>query len=550
MNFTSISVTWLKKIPKSKSNFSDFLKDPVPNSIFLAPVDDKEISELFSKIDSSKSCGPNSVPSNLLKEHAKAFFSPVKDMINSSFLEGAFPDTLKIAQVCTVFKKGERDLRENYRPISLLSNLSKLFERAMHSRVYAFFDNFGLFFDLQFGFRKQHSTSHALLSIIDEIRHNLDNNTFSCGIFVDLEKAFDTVNHNILLKKLEHYGIRDVAKNWFCSYLSYRKQFVSLGGVSSNYLPITCGVPQGSILGPLLFIIYINDMHNAIKFSKVHHFADDTNLLFSHKNPKILRKRVNADLALLFDWLCANRLSLNVGKTEFVIFRPKRSKRSERVTLKINRCTIFESNKIRYLGVILDPNLSWKHHIFELNKKLFRGVGMIYKIRNLSDSDVLKSVYFSLFQSHVSYGLAAWGTSRHCLDNVFLTQKKAIRAMAGLHFDDHTSASFKKFGILKIYDLMKVQYASLMWDNDHGSLPQVFQGFFTKISDVHSHHTRSSASDDLAKTISAKTIHGSKLFKIIGVNTFNEINKLPFYQSSRTRQCFLNHYKKYLIDKY
>ena len=296
---------------------------------------------MFSKIDSSKSCGPNSISSNLLKNHAKAFFSPVKDMINSSFLEGAFPDTLKIAQVCTVFKKGERDLRENYRPISLLSNLSKLFERAMHSRVYAFFDNFGLFFDLQFGFRKQHSTSHALLSIIDEIRHNLDNNTFSCGIFVDLEKAFDTVNHNILLKKLEHYGIRDVAKNWFCSYLSYRKQFVSLGGVSSNYLPISCGVPQGSILGPLLFIIYINDMHNAIKFSKVHHFADDTNLLFSHKNPKILRKRVNADLALLFDWLCANRLSLNVGKTEFVIFRPKRSKRSERVTLKINRCTIF-----------------------------------------------------------------------------------------------------------------------------------------------------------------------------------------------------------------
>ena len=219
-------------------------------------------------------------------------------------------------------------------------------------------------------------------------------------------------------------------------------------------------------------------MHTAIKFSKVHHFADDTNLLFSHKNPKTLRKRVNDDLALLFDWLCANRLSLNVGKTEFVIFRPKRSKRSERVTLKINRCKIFESTKVRYLGIILDPNLSWKHHIFELNKKLFRGVGMIYKIRNLSDSDVVKSVYFSLFQSHVGYGLAAWGTSRHCLDKIFLTQKRAIRAMASLNFDDPTSDSFKKFGILKIHDSMKVHFASLMWDFDHGSLPHVFQGFF------------------------------------------------------------------------
>ena len=539
-----------KKIPQAKSKFSDFLKNSVPNSIFLSPVDDQEISDMFSKIDGSKSCGPNSIPSNLLKEHAKAFFSPVKEMINSSFVEGTFPSILKIAQVCTVFKKGELDLRENYRPISLLSNLSKLFERAMHSRVYNFLESSGLIFDLQFGFRKKHSTSHALLSILDEIRQNLDKNTFSCGVFVDLEKAFDTVNHNILLKKLEHYGIRNIANRWFESYLSDRKQFVSLGGTNSNNLPITCGVPQGSILGPLLFIIYINDMHNAINFSKVHHFADDTNLLFSHKNLKVLRKRVNSDLELLFDWLCANRLSLNVGKTEFVIFRPARSKRLDRVTLKINRCRIFESNKIKYLGMILDSNLSWKHHIFELNKKLFRGVGMINKIRNLSDASVLKSIYFSLFQSHATYGLVAWGSSRKCLDRVYLSQKRAIRAILGLGFDDSTSASFKSLRILKIFDLYKVQCASLMWDFDHGSLPDAFLGFFTKISDIHPYNTRSSASNKLAKNVSVKTTHGKKLFKITGVDIFNEINNLPFYKSSRTRHNFLKQYKNYLIDQY
>ena len=176
-----------EKIPKTNSKFSDFLNNPVPNSIFLSPLDDQEISDMFSKINTSKSCGPNSIPSKLLKVHAEAFFSPVKNMINSSLAEGTFPSILKIAQVCTVFKKGELDLRENYRPISLLSNLSKLFERAMHSRVYSFLEKTDLFFELQFGFRKQHSTSHAHLSIIDEIRHNLDNNTFSCGVFVDLE---------------------------------------------------------------------------------------------------------------------------------------------------------------------------------------------------------------------------------------------------------------------------------------------------------------------------------------------------------------------------
>ena len=165
---------------------------------------------------------------------------------------------------------------------------------------------------------------------------------------------------------------------------------------------------------------------------------------------------------------------------------------------------------------------------------------MIYKIRNLSDSGVVKSAYFSLFQSHVGYGLAAWGTSRHCLDKIFLTQKRAIRATASLNFDDPTSDSFKKFGILKIHDLMKVHFASLMWDFDHGSLPHVFQGFFIKISDIHSYHTRSSASDDLAKKNCAKTIHGSKLFKIISVE-LNELliscfnpplqNKLLYYNT-------------------
>ena len=145
---------------------------------------------------------------------------------------------------------------------------------------------------------------------MEQIRENLDNKTFSCGVFVDLEKAFDTVNHKILIKKLEHYGIRGPANCWFSSYLSSRKQSVVLDGICSPLLDITCGVPQGSILGPLLFLIYINDMHNAVKFSSVYHFADDTNLVYHHKNPKLLRKHMNDDLHSLFNWLCANRPEL------------------------------------------------------------------------------------------------------------------------------------------------------------------------------------------------------------------------------------------------
>ena len=263
----------------------------------------------------------------------------------------------------------------------------------MHTRLYNFLEEFNAFYDLQYGFRKNHSTDHALLSIVEEIRSNLDKGLFSCGIFVDLEKAFDTVNHENLLAKLDHYGVRSVANDWFRSYLSNRKQLVDLGSGSSSLKNVTCGVPQGSILGP-------------------HHFADDTNLLYSHKNQKTLRKNVNYDLSLLFEWLCANRLSLNVKKTEFIIFRPPRSYLKDRVTLTLNRCKIFESTKVKYLGIILDSRLSWKHHIFELSKKLSRSVGMLYKMKNLGcDDKILLSLYFSLFQSHLSYGLVAWGSS-------------------------------------------------------------------------------------------------------------------------------------------
>ena len=165
----------------------------------------------------------------------------------------------------------------NYRPISLLSNINKIFEKLVHERLYCFLEMHECIYELQFGFRAKHSTNHALMSLTEMVRNALDNSNFACGIFVDFQKAFDTVDHEILLQKLEHYGIRGLANKWFKSYLSNRKQYVSVNGFHSKTLPMDYGVPQGSVLGPLLFLIYINDLHNAIRHSIVHHFADDTN---------------------------------------------------------------------------------------------------------------------------------------------------------------------------------------------------------------------------------------------------------------------------------
>ena len=489
--FVNIGSSVEAKIPLGKKNFHTYLKNKNPNSVFLQACDQLEIAQIINGFNRSKSCGPFSIPTKILKEFSQHLISPLTTIVNKSLEEGTFPKLLKSASVCPIFKKNDKTKCANYRPISLLSNISKVFERIMYNRIENFLDDFDVIYKLQFGFRKKYSTNHALLSIVEQIRSNLDNKAFSCGVIVDLEKAFDTVNHKILLGKLDHYGIRGNANKWVNSYLTNRTQCVNTNGFTSEYLNVSCGVPQGSILGPLLFIIYINDMHKAFDKCMVHHFADDTNLLFSHKNPKIIKKVMNNELRFLFEWLCANRLSLNVGKTEFILFRPPRIKLESRIVLTLNHTKIHASYKIKYLGLLLDDRLTWKAHICELSKKLSRSVGMLFKIRDFCPKSVLRSLYFSIFNSHLSYGLPAWGNAdKLYLEKINLIQKKAIRAITFADFNDHTSPLLKELKILSLSDLYQYQLSSLMWDLDHNLLPQSLSTYFIKRKSIHSHLTR------------------------------------------------------------
>ena len=216
------------------------------------------------------------------------------DLFNFSFMTSVFSSLLKTSKLSPVFKKDSKLDYSNYRPISLLSNIDKILEKLMYKRLYIFLNNNNIIYN--FGFRQQYSTSHALINITENIRKALDDGNIGCGVFVDLQKAFDTVDHQILLAKLNHYGIRGVSNDWFKSYLSNRSQYVSINGYESGLVALNCGVPQGSVLGPLLFLLYINDLNQAIKFCKVHHFADDINLLCLSNSIKKLNKLVNADL--------------------------------------------------------------------------------------------------------------------------------------------------------------------------------------------------------------------------------------------------------------
>ena len=254
--------------------------------------------------------------------------TPLTYITNLSLIEGIFPSELKIAQVLPLFKNNDPMLFNNYRPISLLPFFSKLFERLMYNRLIVFIEKHHLLYQFQFGFRKNHSTFMALVILLEKITEALDNSEFAICILIDFRKAFDTVEHNILLQKLYHYGIGGNALQWFNSYLSNRYQYVNYNNTSSDMKLITCGVPQGSILGPLMFLLYINDISSvsSILFSIL--FADDTTLFYSSKNLQELSDVINNELSKMMEWLNANRLSLNIDKTNFMIFRPKGKKRN------------------------------------------------------------------------------------------------------------------------------------------------------------------------------------------------------------------------------
>ena len=342
-------------IPSANVSPMDFMTKRLSHSVFLYPATSQEIVTEINHLDSTKATGPFSIPIDILKLIKDIISKPLEIIFNSSLSNGIVPDKLKIAKIIPVHKKGSTLKLNNYRPISLLSVFNKLLDK-MFKRISNFINKHSILHRKQFGFRSKHSTLHAILGITDRIQRAVEDGCYSCGIFLDLSKAFDTVNHNILLRKLEYYGIRGVAHNWFKSYLDNRKQFVSVGNNTSGLL--SCGVPQGSVLGPLLFLLYINDIQNCTSVFDIHLFADDSNLFYADKNLRTLETTVNNQISYVFEWLCANMLSLNVEKSNYIIFHPVQKKINHQVNISLKSQPLKQVFNTSYLGVVIDCHLN------------------------------------------------------------------------------------------------------------------------------------------------------------------------------------------------
>ena len=388
----------------------------------------------------------------------------------------------------------------------------------------------------------------AITKLVEKIVDASNNNETTAGVFLDLSKAFDTIKHDILLDKMAHYGFRGTVLKWFKNYLTSRKQFVDYNNHTSATKLINSGMPQGSILGPLGFIIYVNDIPNSVPDLSFILFADDTSAFTSHQDIVTLNTVMNNGLIKLNTWFRSNKLSLNLKKTNYMLFgtRNKTNQINNDFKLTLNNNDIDRVKAFKFLGVTVDENLTWKNHVDVLAKKCSSSIGILYKVKQFLPESALVSLYNTLVLSHINYGITSWSSAGTVDKNrLHVLQKRALRAISNSDFRSHSNPLFIKYNQLKVFDLCNLNIGTFMYKYCNNLLPPAFNNMFTYNADNHNYNTRYASDFEYPNN---KLEFSNKSICYQGVKIWNNIPN--HVKNASNIKSFKSTYRETAISKY
>ena len=519
--FSEVGPNLASKIPPSNHNPLQFMNSPILENMHFPMVSEDEVLKTLNGLKSS-SPGYDNIDCKLLKTIHEYIVQPLTHIFNLSLEQGIVPSELKIAKIIPIHKDDDPAIFNHYRPISILPAISKILEKLLYQRLIEHLDKHNILYTHQYGFRKKHAIYLPLIHLVNAIYKARDRMENSIGIFLDLSKAFDTVNHLILLQKLAHIGVNNNALLWFKSYLKDRQQFVCYNGTNSPPLHMQCGVPQGSMLGPLLFLIYINDLSNVSDKLSTILFVDDTSVLYSHKDPDTVIKVLNEELGKLSIWFQSNKLSLNIKKTNFICFGLKPHIFNKSSQLLIDNIPITNVCSTQFLGIMVDESLSWKSHIISISSKIAKSIGILRKIRHLISSEVATLLYYSMIYPYINYCNIVWASTHQTkLEPLYRLQKRAVRTICCVHPRHSSQPLFSRIGVLSVYQVNHLQIGLFVHGSLEKTLPTFFHNLFGYNSQNHNYLTRSS---NLLRPPKART---SQTQLIIGFRVSKIWNALP-----------------------
>lgn len=421
-----------------------------------------DVIKVIREMEGNKCPGYDRISPRFIKECAEEVAPVLLEIFNKMISNAIYPDALKVHKVVPIPKQSNAVSLDKYRPISVLSSVDKIFEKILFEKLLFYLEENNMLYECQFGFRRGCGTEEAVLNVLQYVCKGLDDGFFGvAGIFFDFTKAFDLVDHKILIQKLSYYGIQGKELLLFENYFSNRKQYVILNDVRSNMGDVEYGVPQGSGLGPLLFSIYLNDMSNLDLSGKLFMFADDVCLFYPYKHDLVLRTQMERDVALIFEFARLNRLLLNPNKTKVVRFRPHPSSHNDNFSVSVDGKFVREEHSVKYLGVTLQNNLSWDIHIGEIKKKIAPAIGILYKLKYKLNEKSKLMIFQSLVQSHLKYLAVAYACNKNSgsLRSLQCMQNKALKTIYNLPLTYPTLLLYRDVGktILPIYGLHEYQ---------------------------------------------------------------------------------------------